>query len=141
MPVPLIDFQNVTIQRGERIVLDNVTLSIAQGEHVALLGPNGSGKSTLIKAISRELSPRLKDEPWSLEILGRNRWHLFDLRHHLGLVSNDWMQMCTRDYSGYEIVLSGHFGSVGIRPYHHVTPEMERKARDVMDLLEIAHLA
>jgi len=141
MPLPLIEFQNVTVQRGERIVLENVTLSIAQGEHVALLGPNGSGKSTLIKTISRELYPRLKEEPWSLRILGRDRWHLFDLRHHLGLVSNDWMQMCTRDYSGYEIVLSGHFGSVGIWPNHEVTAPMEAKARQVMELLEIAHLA
>ena len=140
-PVPLLDFQNVTVQRGDRVVLDGVTLSIAQGEHVAILGPNGSGKSTLIKVISRELYPRLKDEPWSLRILGRDRWHLFDLRNHLGLVSNDWMQMCTRDYSGYEIVLSGFFGSVGIWPNHEVTAAMERKARDVLDLLEIAHLA
>lgn len=141
MSVPLIQFENVTIQRGDRIVLDGVSLSIAQGEHVAILGPNGSGKSTLIKAISRELYPRLKAEPWSLRIMGRDRWHLFELRNHLGLVSNDWMQMCTRNYSGYEIVLSGFFGSVGIWPNHAVTAEMEHKAREVMDRLEIAHLA
>ena len=139
--VPLIDFQNITVQRGENMVLDGVTLTIGQGEHVAILGPNGSGKSTLIKLISRELYPRLKAEPWSLRILGRERWHLFDLRNHLGLVSNDWMQMCTRDYSGYEIVLSGFFGSVGIWPNHEVLPDMERKAHEVMDLLEISHLA
>ena len=59
--------------------------------------------------------------------MGRDRWHLFDLRNHLGIVSNDWMQMCTRDYSGYEIVLSGFFGSVGIWPNHEVTPEMEEQ--------------
>lgn len=141
MPVPLIQFENVTIQRGERVVLDGITLSIGQGEHVAILGPNGSGKSTLIKVISRELYPLLKAEPWSLRILGRDRWHLFELRNHLGLVSNDWMQMCNRDYSGYEIVLSGFFGSVGIWPNHKVTPEMQEKAREVMELLEIAHLA
>jgi len=123
------------------LVLNDVTLSIAQGEHVAILGPNGSGKSTLIKLIARELYPRLKPEPWSLRILGRERWHLFELRNHLGLVSNDWMQMCNRDYCGYEIVLSGFFGSVGVWPYHEVTPEMERKTRDVIDLLEIPHLA
>ena len=139
--VPLIDFQNVTVVRGERVVLDGVTLSIAQSEHVAILGPNGSGKSTLIKLISRELYPRLKSEPWSLRIMGRDRWHLFDLRNHLGLVSNDWMQMCTRDFAGYEIVLSGFFGSVGIWPYHEVTPEMRRKACEVMEMLEISHLA
>src|SRR5579884_888158 len=141
MPVPLIEFENVTIQRGERVVLDGVSLSIAQGEHVAILGPNGSGKSTLIKVISRELYPLLKPEPWSLRILGRDRWHLFELRNHLGLVSNDWMQMCTRDYSGYEIVLSGFFGSTGVWPNHQVTPEMERKTREVLELLEITHLA
>jgi iron complex transport system ATP-binding protein len=139
--VPLIDFQNVSVTRGDRVVLDGVTLTIGQGEHAAILGPNGSGKSTLIKLISRELYPRLKDEPWSLRILGRDRWHLFDLRNHLGLVSNDWMQMCTRDFSGYEIVLSGFFGSVGVWPYHEVTDEMRRKACEVMELLEIAHLA
>jgi iron complex transport system ATP-binding protein len=141
LPIPLIEFDNVTVQRGDSLVLDGFTLSIAQGEHVAVLGPNGSGKSTLIKLVSRELYPRMKEEPWSLRILGRDRWHLFELRNQLGLVSNDWMQMCTRDFSGYEIVLSGFFGSVGIWPYHHVTPEMERKAREVMDLLEISHLA
>ena len=129
------------MRRDRRVVLDGVTLSIAQGEHAAILGPNGSGKSSLIKVISRELYPVIKAEPWSLRILGRDRWHLFDLRNHLGLVSNDWMQMCTRDYSGYEIVLSGFFGSVGIWPNHQVAPEMEQKARQVMELLEISHLA
>jgi iron complex transport system ATP-binding protein len=133
--------ENVTVRRDERVALDGVSISIAQGEHVAILGPNGCGKSTLIKLISRDLYPVLKDEPWALRIMGRDKWRLFDLRHHLGIVSNDWMQMCTRDYSGYEIALSGFFGSVGVWPHHEVTPEMERKTREVMDLLEISHLA
>jgi len=137
----LIDFRNVTVQRGDRLVLDGLTLGIDEGEHVAILGPNGSGKSTLIKLIARELYPRQKDELWQAQILGRDRWNLFELRNQLGLVSNDWMQMCTRDYSGYEIVLSGFFGSVGIWPNHSVTGAMEQKAREVMELLEIGHLA
>ncbi len=136
----LIDFHNITVQRGDRIALDGVTLAIAEGEHAAILGPNGSGKSTLIKLIARELFPRQKAEPWHARILGRERWNLFELRNQLGLVSNDWMAMCTRDYTGHEIVLSGFFGSVGVWPNHTVTPEMERKTAEVLDLLEIAHL-
>lgn len=131
----------MTVQREERVALDGVSLSIAQGEHAAIIGPNGSGKSTLIKLISRDLYPIVKDEPWSLRILGEERWRLFDLRHILGIVSNDWMQMCTCAYSAHEIVLSGFFGSVGIWPYHEVTAAMEEKAREVMELLEITHLA
>jgi iron complex transport system ATP-binding protein len=141
MPVPLIHFENVRVQRGDRIVLDGINLSIEQGEHVAIIGPNGSGKSSLIKVISRELYPLLQEQPWSLRIMGRDRWHLFELRNHLGIVSNDWMQMCTRNFSGFEIVLSGFFGSIGIWPNHAVTPEMEEKARDLLHLLEIEHLA
>src|SRR4051794_30790849 len=98
LPAPFIEFQKVTIRRGDRVVMDGVTLTIANGEHTAIIGPNGSGKSTLIKVISRELYPILKPEPWSLKILGRDRWALFELRNQLGIVSNDWMQMCTRDY-------------------------------------------
>jgi len=139
--LPLIELENVTVERGPRVALDRVTLSIAQGEHVAILGPNGSGKSTLMKLISRDLYPRQTAEPWSLRILGSERWDLFELRNRLGLVSNDWMQMCTRSFSGFEIVLSGFFGSVGIWPYHTVTPAMEATAREAMETLEIAHLA
>ena len=139
--VPLIELENVTVRREEHVALNSVSLTIQQGEHVAILGPNGCGKSTLIKLISRDIYPVLKDEPWALRILGREKWKLFDLRNILGIVSNDWMQMCTRDYSGYEIVLSGFFGSVGIWPHHPVTAAMEAKTRQVMDLLEISHLA
>jgi iron complex transport system ATP-binding protein len=49
--------------------------------------------------------------------------------------------MCARDCSGFEIVLSGFFGSVGIWPCHAVSLEMEQKARAVMELLEIDRLA
>jgi iron complex transport system ATP-binding protein len=138
---PLLDLRNVTVRRDQRTALDGVTLSIAQGEHVAILGPNGSGKSTFIKLVSRDLYPVLQPDSWHFRIQGRDKWRLFDLRHILGVVSNDWMQLCTRDYSGYEIALSGFFGSVGIWPNHEVTPAMEQKTREVLDQLEIAHLA
>jgi len=140
-PPALIEFGNLTVRRGDNLALDGLTLSIRQDEHVAVLGPNGCGKSTLMKVMSRELYPLIKPEPWCLRILGRDTWHLFELRSLIGIVSNEWMQFCTRHYSGLETVLSGFFGSVGVWPHHPVTPPMERKAREVMELLEIAHLA
>ena len=134
---PLIEFKNVTVYRGEKIALDGITLSIAEGEHVAILGPNGCGKSTLIKTITRELYPRASENGSGLRIFGQDRWNIFDLRPLLGIVSNDLMQTCTRDISGREAVLSGFFGSIGIWPNHHVTEAMEKRTDEILSLLEV----
>src|SRR5690606_40426697 len=36
---------------GDQIILDDITLDVAQGEHLALMGESGSGKSSLLKII------------------------------------------------------------------------------------------
>jgi len=137
----LIEYRNVTVWRAGRKVLDRLTFAIPMGQHVAILGPNGCGKSTLIKTITRDLYPDPDEEDTALAILGRRVWNIFDLRPLLGIVSYDWLQFCTRDYPAWEIVISGFLGSIGIWPNHTVTPEMERRTREVLDLLEISHLA
>jgi iron complex transport system ATP-binding protein len=138
---PLIEFRNVTVYRGEKVALDGVTLSIEEGEHVAILGPNGCGKSTLIKTITRELYPRYSGNGSGLRIFGKDRWNIFDLRPLLGIVSNDLMQTCTRDITGREAVLSGFFGSIGVWPNNHVTPAMEKRTDEILALLEAPHLS
>ena len=126
--------------RGDNAALHDFSLTIGAGEHVAILGPNGCGKSTLIKTITRECYP-LAREGSSVEILGRSLWNVFDLRSMLGIVSNDLMTQCTREITGFDIVLSGFFSSIGIWPNHHVTDDMRAKTSEILDLLEAPHLA
>ena len=97
--------------RGVNVALRNISLTIGAGEHVAILGPNGCGKSTLIKTITRECYP-LAQPGSSVTILGERVWNVVDLRTMLGIVSNDLMAQCTREITGFEIVLSGFFSSI-----------------------------
>ena len=131
MSAPLIECQNLSVFRGEIRALDRVSLSIAAGEHVAILGPNGCGKSTLIKTLTRELYPAVEDPPCTLRILGRDRWTVTDLRALLGIVTQDLVTECTKgmssDFAEYPrrvtgaIPCSPAFSSIGVWAHHETT--------------------
>lgn len=53
----LIEIKNVTKRFDDKIAVDNISLSIEDGDIFGLLGPNGAGKSTLISMITGLLKP------------------------------------------------------------------------------------
>src|SRR4051794_41770065 len=57
----------LTVARGGRPVVQDLTLEIPPGEVTALLGPNGAGKSSLVLAVAGVLKP----QSGSLSIDGR----------------------------------------------------------------------
>ena len=52
-----VELDRVTIARGGRIVLDEVSAAIRPGEFIGVFGPNGSGKTTLLRALLGLLQP------------------------------------------------------------------------------------
>jgi ATPase subunit of ABC transporter with duplicated ATPase domains len=53
----VIDVQGVSVQLGERTLLDDVTWLLGPGDRVGLVGANGSGKTTLLRVLTGQLAP------------------------------------------------------------------------------------
>ena len=54
---PLIETAGIRKAYGDFVALDDVTLSIAEGELVSIVGPNGAGKTTLVNVLTGLLKP------------------------------------------------------------------------------------
>ena len=53
----IIEFDNVTLAYGNRIILDNISFKINEGQIFGMLGPNGVGKSTIFNLITGLINP------------------------------------------------------------------------------------
>ena len=81
LPRPLLALENQSAGYGERVLLQQVSLTLAPGERLALLGRNGAGKSTLMKLLAGELAagrgraPRRATWPWAISrSISSNSW-------------------------------------------------------------------
>jgi len=142
LDVPLVEIRNATLWRGSTCVFENLDLVVRQHERIAIVGPNGSGKTTLLKAINRELYP-VAGEDTVFRILGRDRWNVWELRRHIGIVSQDLQQRYTPTTTALEVAVSGFHSSIGVHGNlaDRVTDDQVAAARAVLDDLGVGDLA
>ena len=55
--MPILTLNNITMNYGERRILDGVSFRVNKGDRIAFIGDNGAGKSTLFKIIKGTLTP------------------------------------------------------------------------------------
>jgi len=54
----IIEFQNVSLAYSNRLILDNISFKINEGQIFGMLGPNGVGKSTIFNLITGLITPK-----------------------------------------------------------------------------------
>lgn len=131
-PAHALALDHVHFAYGERVVLDDVSLHVAQREFVALIGPNGGGKSTLVRLALGLLEP----DRGTVRVLGMPA---AQARPRVGYVP----QFATfrRDFpiSVRDTVLQGRLGRRSW--WQRLKPQDHAAAADVMAATEVQDLA
>jgi osmoprotectant transport system ATP-binding protein len=104
---PIVSLAGVRFAYDGRVVLDDLHLSIAAGESVALVGRSGAGKSTLLKLINRLLLP----QSGTILVEGRD--------------TRDWDPIALRRRTGYVLQEIGLFPHLTVEENVALVPRLE----------------
>ena len=132
-------FDDVTLARGDRVVLRNVSFVVRTGELVAVLGPSGAGKSTLMAAATGELEAVAGRITTLGAALPLKRRELFALRRRIGVLLQGSglltdldvfenvalpLRMHTGlDAAGLEAAVTARLAAVGLREARSLSPQ------------------
>ncbi len=131
---PVVDIQHVTFTYGEKVALDDVSLTVEEGDFLGLIGPNGSGKTTLLHVMLGLMAP----DRGSVELFGQPV-EKFDQGERIGYVSQ---QATNRGGSMpvtvRECVRMGRFAHAG---RGRLSAEDREIAEDALQRVNISDLA
>ena len=98
----VIEFHNVTKSFGDRVLIDNLSMTIPAGAIVGIIGPNGAGKSTLFKLIAG------REQPDSGEVVIGSTVKMAFVDQHRDALSDD-KTVCEDISGGLDMINIGKF--------------------------------
>ena len=133
------ELNHCVVEYGGRRVLDDVTLQVAPLQHTLVTGENGAGKSTLLGLITGDCLQCFSND---VSVFSHRRGtgeSVWEIKRHLGLVSNDLHRRYTVRCDVLSVVCSGFFDSIGV---YDVASEMQiRIAKEWLDAVDMADKA
>lgn len=107
----VIDLQNVTVNRGGKNILENITWQVGASDRWVIMGPNGAGKTTLMQICTGYLHPTSGTAIILGEKLGRT--DVRDLRTRIGLSSAALNNYLPLDETVFNTVLTSAYAVTG----------------------------
>jgi thiamine transport system ATP-binding protein len=92
----MLTLDNVSVRYGDTTALANISIEVADGEHLAVLGPSGSGKSTLLRVVAGLEPPSTGMVRWD----GRDLAGVAVNQRQFGLMFQDYVLFPQRDVAG-----------------------------------------
>jgi len=135
----IVRMNNVHIQYGDKVILDQINWQIAPGERWALLGPNGAGKSTLLSLINGDNPQAYANDIVLFDKKRGTGESIWDIKSKIGFVSPELHQYFPTDNSCLQVIESGYYDTLGLfRPSQKAKAET---ALQWMKALEIEKYA
>lgn len=129
-------FEQVSLIREKKILLNDINWTVKENENWAILGLNGAGKTLLLQLITGYIWPSKGRLTVLDEVFGKTS--IPALQRRIGWVSTA-LQYRIKDYETAErIVLSGKFASIGI--YQKYTEEDLDQAKNILCAFGADHL-
>ena len=82
----LIEFENISLSYGNRLILDNISFKINESEIFGMLGPNGVGKSTIFNLITGLITPQTGKIKINDEVINDYPIYLRTKKYKIGYV-------------------------------------------------------
>jgi iron complex transport system ATP-binding protein len=107
----ILELSNVSVRRGERVILGPLDWQVLEGQRWVILGPNGAGKTTLLQICSSLIHPTTG----TIKILGEQlgRVDVFELRTRIGLTSSALVEQLPNDEHVMDVVLTAAYAMLG----------------------------
>ena len=107
----ILELSNISVRRGERIILGPVDWQVLDGQRWVILGPNGAGKTTLLQICSSLIHPTTG----TIKILGEQlgKVDVFELRTRIGLSSSALVEQMPPDELVMDVVLTAAYAMLG----------------------------
>jgi len=134
-----IRFNNVSVQYGDKTVLNKINWTVNKGEKWWLQGHNGAGKSTLLSLVTGDNPQAYANE---IYLFDKRRGHgesIWDIKQKIGYVSPELHWYFDTTVTCREAVLSGLFDTTGL--YRNVTEVQLQQANAWLYLLQIDTIA
>ena len=101
-----LEVRHLTMAFSDKVVLDDVSLSVARGEFLVLLGPSGSGKTTLLRCLAGIERADAGEIEIDDRLVAGSRTFLTPDKRHLSMVFQDyalWPHLSVRQNVGYAL--------------------------------------